>query len=197
MAFLRGIVCLVNFLLYLIGFCISVVFTFKDEKTVAVLGYVMLGIAFVMSLIISRFYPQGKRIKCAAFFPLNGLIIFGYLSIIFLLPMRYLNRILMGMNFDFADWKNGIIWDQSEERLSKKIHVMDVPIPSVQENGSAVSTESDPEILRNPGTSDTYHMTSGVWDNGQKYVVDANGNHIPVRKNDYGRYIDDNGNEYI
>lgn len=196
MAFLRGIVCLANFILYLIGFCVSLFFTFKGEKTIAVLGYVLLGIAFVMSLIISRFYPKGKRFKCAAFFPLNGLIIFGYLSIILFIPMRVLNNILMGMNYDFADWKRGLIWDQSEERLSKKIHILDVPVPEVQQNGSERSFESDPEIFRNPGTNDTYHMTSGVW-NDQKYVVDANGNHIPVRKNDYGRYIDDNGNEYM
>ena len=98
---------------------------------------------------------------------------------------------------DFFDWKEGFIWNQSEERLAMKKPSQPFVNRSETSQDGGASEDDTPEYLRTSGTGDSYRVTTGIWGNDTKYVVDENGNQKVVRKNDYGRYIDDDGNEYM
>lgn len=120
MRFLRGILCFITFVLYILGFCIYVVASMTDEEEIKIVGVVLLVIAFVLSLIESRFYPKGKRAKCAAFFFVNGAIIFCYMSIILLPMAKMISNMLDNQHGDFFAWKYGLIW--KDERLEMDNH---------------------------------------------------------------------------
>ncbi len=197
MKFLRGIVCYITFIVYVIGFCVYLVSSMAGEDDVKGVGIALLIFGFVLSLIESRFYPKGKRAKCAAFFFVNGAIIFCYMSIVLFPVAKMISTMLEAQHGDFFDWKEGFIWNQSEERLAMKKPSQLFVNRSETGQGFGTSEDDTPEYLRTPGTGDSYRVTTGVWGNDTKYVVDENGNEKVVRKTSYGRYIDDDGNEYM
>lgn len=197
MKFLRGIVCFITFVVYVIGLCVYLVSSMVGEDDVKGVGIALLIFGFVLSLIESRFYPKGKRAKCAAYFFVNGAIIFCYMSIVFFPVAKMISTMLEAQHGDFFDWKEGFIWNQSEERLAMKKPSHPFVNRSETSQGGGTAEDDTPEYLRTSGTGDSYRVTTGIWGNDTKYVVDENGNQKVVRKNDYGRYIDDDGNEYM
>lgn len=204
--FLRGIVCYVTFVVYILGFCIFAVASMTGEDDAKGIGIGLLIVGIILSVIESLFYPKGKKAKCAAFFFVNGAIIFCYMSIAFFPVAKIISTMLESQHGDFFDWKHGMIWNQSEERLAmKKPAKITVDKTPDNLNDSILSYGSDddtPEYLRSPGTNNSYRFETSIGANKEseyttKYIVDDNGNWKVVRKTCYGRYIDDDGNEYM
>jgi hypothetical protein len=205
--FLRGIVCYITFVVYVIGFSFYLITSLVGEDELKIAGIILLIIGLVLSIIESRFYPKGKRARCAVFFVVNGLIIFLYMSILFAPIGKMLSTMLEAQHGDFFDWKYGMIWNQSEERLAMKKPAKIIVDKTIDNSNESIfsygSNDDTPEYLRSPGTNNSYRFETSIGASNKeseyttKYIVDDNGNWKVVRKTSYGRYIDDDGNEYM